>query len=332
MLNPEQKLNSKIGDKDLETRATRDGFGDGLLELGENNENVVALTADLAESTRVNKFAEKYPDRFIECGVAEQNMIGVAAGLALAGKIPFAASYATFSPGRSWDQIRVAVCYSQANVKIVGAHTGVSVGPDGATHQALEDLAITRVLPNLTVVQPADAEEARKATIAVAQLLGPAYLRLTREATPEITTKDSPFKIGKANVLREGDDATIIACGPLVYNALLAAIHLAKEEINVMVINSHTIKPLDEATVIAAAKKTGAVVTVEEHQIAGGLGSAVAECLAKFYPVPMEFIGMPDSFGESGPPTELIKKFGMDEVAIIKAIKQVIKRKGYAKS
>lgn len=332
MLNPEQKLNSKIGDKDLETRATRDGFGDGLLELGENNENVVALTADLAESTRVNKFAEKYPDRFIECGVAEQNMIGVAAGLALAGKIPFAASYATFSPGRSWDQIRVAVCYSQANVKIVGAHTGVSVGPDGATHQALEDLAITRVLPNLTVVQPADAEEARKATIAVAQLLGPAYLRLTREATPEITTKDSPFKIGKANVLREGDDATIIACGPLVYNALLAAIHLAKEEINVMVINSHTIKPLDEATVIAAAKKTGAVVTVEEHQIAGGLGSAVAECLAKFYPVPMEFIGMPDSFGESGPPTELIKKFGMDEIAIIKAIKQVIKRKGYAKS
>ncbi|HAG27562.1 TPA: transketolase [Patescibacteria group bacterium] len=327
MLNPKQKLNPDIGTNDIETKATRDGFGEALLELGAKDENIVALTGDLAESTRVLPFAEKYPERFIECGVAEQNMMGVAAGLALAGKIPFAASYATFSPGRNWDQLRVSVCYSEANVKVIGAHTGVSVGPDGATHQALEDIAITRVLPNLTVIQPCDSIEAAKATTAIAHLKGPHYLRLTREKTPLITTTDSPFTIGKANILKEGKDVVLIGCGPLLYNGIKAAIELEKENIHVLVINLHTIKPLDEETIIWAAKLTGAVVTLEEHQIHGGMGSAVAECLATNYPVPQEFVGMNDSFGESGTPEELWEKYGMGVESIKQTIKKVINRK-----
>jgi len=321
MLNPKQKLNPDIGTNDIETKATRDGFGEALLELGAKDENIVALTGDLAESTRVLPFAEKYPERFIECGVAEQNMMGVAAGLALAGKIPFAASYATFSPGRNWDQLRVSVCYSEANVKVIGAHTGVSVGPDGATHQALEDIAITRVLPNLTVIQPCDSIEAAKATTAIA------HLKLTREKTPLITTTDSPFTIGKANILKEGKDVVLIGCGPLLYNGIKAAIELEKENIHVLVINLHTIKPLDEETIIWAAKLTGAVVTLEEHQIHGGMGSAVAECLATNYPVPQEFVGMNDSFGESGTPEELWEKYGMGVESIKQTIKKVINRK-----
>ncbi len=327
MLNQTQKLNSQIGTDDIDKKATRDGFGEGLLWLGDQNSDVVALTADLAESTRVLEFAKKYPERFVECGVAEQNMIGVAAGLALTGKIPFAASYATFSPGRSWDQVRVSVCYSQANVKIVGAHSGVSVGPDGATHQALEDIAITRVLPNLTVIQPIDSVEAYKATLAIGQMKGPAYLRLTREKTPVITSMESPFQVGKANILKEGKDVAVIGCGPILYNGLQAALELEKEGVNVLVINLHTIKPIDSETVLWAAKLCGSVVTVEEHQVNGGLGSAVAEELAKHYPVPIEMIGMQNSFGESGKPEELIEKYGMGAKSIKEAIKKVIKRK-----
>lgn len=327
MLNLKQKLNPNLGKTEIEQKPTRDGFGEALLELGEQNEDIVALTGDLAESTRVLPFAEKFPDRFVECGVAEQNMMGVAAGLALAGKIPFAASYATFSPGRNWDQLRVSVCYSKANVKIIGAHTGVSVGPDGATHQALEDLAITRVLPNLTVIQPCDANEAAKATTAIAHAAGPHYLRLTREKTPLITTQESPFEIGKANVLKEGKDVALIGCGPVLYNGIKAALELEPGNIQVLVINCHTIKPLDEATIIWAAKLTGAVVTLEEHQVNGGLGSAVAECLVKNYPVPQEFVGMPNTFGESGAPSELWEKYGMGVESIKQAIQKVIKRK-----
>lgn len=331
MLNPEAKLNPKIGqgdsDKDIEQVPSRNGFGEGLLFLGEHNPEVVALTADLAESTRVLDFAKKYPERFVECGVAEQNMTGVAAGMALTGKTPFIASYATFSPGRSWDQVRVSIAYSEANVKVAGHHTGVSVGPDGATHQALEDIALMRVLPNMTVVVPCDAIEARKTTIALGTTKGPAYFRLGREKTPVMTTEDTPFTVGKASVFKEGKDVALIGSGPVLYNGLKAALELEKEGISVLVINNHTIKPLDTETIIWAAKLTGAVVTLEEHQVMAGAGSAVAECLAQNHPVPIEMVGMPDSFGESGNPDELIKKYGMDSAAIKKAIKKVLDRK-----
>lgn len=327
MLNETQKLNPNVGKSEIEQKSTRDGFGEALLWLGQHDDRVVALTGDLAESTRVLDFARKYPSRFIECGVAEQNMMGVSAGLALTGKIPFAASYATFSPGRSWDQLRVSVCYSNANVKVVGAHTGVSVGPDGATHQALEDIAITRVLPNLTVIQPVDSVEAYKATLAISQTPGPVYLRITREKSPIITTQDSPFEVGKANIIKEGKDVALIGCGPILYNGIKAAIELEKENISVLVINNHTIKPIDSATIIWAAEMTGAVVTLEEHQVSGGMGSAVAEELVKSHPVPIEMIGMPNSFGESGSPEELIEKYGMGVESIKQAIKKVIKRK-----
>lgn len=323
----EQMLNPNIGQDNIEQVPTRNGYGEGLLVLGEADPNVVVLTADLRDSVKAGDFAKKYPDRFVECGVAEQNMMGMAAGLALAGKTAFVSSYAVFSPGRSWDQLRVSVCYSRANVKVVGAHTGVSVGPDGATHQALEDIAITRVLPNLTVVVPIDALEAKKATIALGELKGPAYLRLTREKTPLITTEDSQFEIGKADMLRDGSDVAIIGCGPVLYNALLAAVELEKEGIQVMVVNNHTIKPIDEEAIIAAAKKCGAVVTLEEHQVMGGAGSAVCEVLSKNYPVPVEMIGMQDHFGESGEPDELIQKFGMGTSDLVEAIQRVLKRK-----
>lgn len=327
MLNPSQKLNPKIGQEDIEQVPSRNGFGEGLLHLGQHNKDVVALTGDLAESTRVLEFAKKYPNAFVECGVAEQNMMGVAAGLALAGKTPFVASYATFSPGRNWDQLRVSVAYSMANVKVAGSHAGLSVGPDGATHQALEDIAITRVLPNMTVVVPCDSIEAKKTTIALGGTAGPAYFRLGREKTPVMTTEESPFSVGKASVFKEGSDVAVIGSGPIVYAGLQAALELEKEGINVLVINNHTIKPIDEETIVWAAKLTGAVVTLEEHQLMGGAGSAVAEVLAQHYPVPIEMIGMPNSFGESGNPEELLKKFGMDKDSIIAAIRKVLKRK-----
>ncbi len=320
-------LNPKIGQADIEQVPTRNGFGEGLMELARENDKVVVLTADLAESTRVLDFSKAFPERFIECGVAEQNMMGVAAGLALYGKIPFATSYATFSPGRTWDQLRVSVCYSQANVKVIGCHTGVSVGPDGATHQALEDIAITRVLPNLTVVVPCDSVQAKQATMAIGNMVGPAYLRLTREKTPVMITEDVSFEIGKAQVFREGTDVAIIGSGPVLYNGLLAAIALEKEGISVMVVNNHTIKPIDSETIIMAAKKCGAVVTLEEHQVMGGAGSAVAEVLAKNYPVPVEMLGVQDHFGESGQPNELIEKFGMGVGAIKEAVRKAVSRK-----
>ncbi len=325
------ELNIKLGQENIEQTATRDGFGEGLLELAREIPNVVVLTADLAESTRVLEFAKAFPDRFIECGVAEQNMMGIAAGLALAGKIPFATSYATFSPGRNWDQLRVSVCYSQTNVKVIGCHTGVSVGPDGATHQALEDIALTRVLPNLTVVVPCDSIQAKQATLAIGKLQGPAYLRLTREKTPVITTPETPFEVGKAQIFRDGTDVCIIGSGPVLYNGILAALELEREGISVMVLNNHTIKPIDAETIIAVAKKCGAVVTLEEHQVMGGAGSAVVEVLAKNYPVPVEMVGVQDHFGESGQPDELIEKFGMGKNAIIEAVRKVLRRKNETK-
>jgi len=328
MLNKKAKLTSKILKKSIDMAPTRNGYGDGLVWLGENNPDVLVLTGDLSESTRSAAFAEKFPERFVEVGVAEQNMMGIAAGLALSGKIPFVSSYAVFNPGRNWDQFRVSVCYSQANVKVAGAHAGISVGPDGATHQALEDIAITRVLPNLTVIVPADYEETKKATIDAAQKIkGPVYFRFAREKTAVFTTSKSPFKIGRAETLRTGSDVAIIGSGPVVYNALLAADELGKQGIESTVINNHTIKPIDRKTIAAAAKKCGAVVTVEEHQINAGAGSAVIEVLAEEYPVPVERVGMPDTFGESGAPEELIEKYGMGKDSIIEAVKKVIKRK-----
>jgi transketolase len=313
--------------KEVDFAPTRDGFGAALLELGESNPNVVALTGDLADSTRVLDFKKKYPERFVEIGVAEQNMMGVAAGLALAGKIPFVASYATFSPGRSWDQLRVSVAYSKANVKVAGMHTGVSVGPDGATHQALEDIAIVRTIPDIVVIVPADAYQAKLATLAAAAYQGPVYLRFTREKTALFTKLEDKFEIGNADILKDGSDVAIVACGPVTYNALLAAEELEQQGIHAMVINNHTIKPMDADTIIEAAKKCGAVVTLEEHQVNGGAGSAVCEVLAKNFPVPVEMLGMQDTFGESGQPEELIEKYGMGKSAVIAAVQKVLKRK-----
>lgn len=306
---------------------TRNGYGDALLELGAHDERVVVLTADLAESTRAHLFRDKYPERFIDCGVSEQNMVGVAAGLALSGKIPFLSSYAVFMPGRTWDQVRVSVCYSQTNVKLIGAHAGLSVGPDGATHQALEDIAIMRVLPNLVVLVPCDYNETKQATLAMAAYEGPAYLRMTREKSPVILSEDTPFVIGKHAILRVGSDVTIVACGPLVYQALCAAETLAKRGIEAEVINASTIKPFDDKTLLKSIKKTGCAVTVEEHQVYGGLYGAVSEICAKLLPIPIEAIGMPDSFGESGTPEELLHAYGMTEEAIVKVAKLAIKRK-----
>ncbi|MFH1253584.1 MAG: transketolase family protein [Candidatus Uhrbacteria bacterium] len=308
--------------------ATRDGFGQGLVEAGKKNKQVVVLSADLTESTRCLPFKKQFPERFIQLGVSEQSMASIAAGMSLVGKIPFITSYAVFSPGRNWEQVRTCIALQNSNVKIVGSHAGLNVGPDGASHQGLEDIALTRVLPNMTVVVPCDAEEARKATLAAAELVGPVYLRLTRESSPAITVTNSPFKIGRAETLRPGKDATIIAAGPIVFEAIEAAkILKQKNNLNVRVINCHTIKPLDQKTILTAAKQTGAIVTAEEHMMAGGLGSAVAELLVATYPVPMEFVGVKDKFGESGKPMELMKKYGLLAENIVKAVLRAIKRK-----
>ena len=336
MLNPEAKLNPKLFDPDVEQKPTRAGYGDGLLQAGEENSNVVALSADLTESTQAHKFAQKFPERFFECGVAEQNMATIAAGLGISGKIPFISSYATFSPGRNWEQIRTTIAYNDSNVKIAGHHTGISVGPDGATHQATEDIAMMRAMPNMRVFVPCDAIEAKKATLAAAKIWGPMYLRFAREKTPVITTEETPYVPGKAEVFWSPaatsgrllkPSVLIISCGGLTYNALCAARDLGHEKIGVYVVNCHTVKPLDETKIIELAKKTGAVVTVEEHQIAGGLGGAVAELLARHAPTPVEFIGMKNTFGESGPPNELIQKYGMGAGDIKAAAHRVLKRK-----
>jgi len=324
----DRTLNQKLFDQDVERVPTRFGYGEALLELGENNPEVVVLTGDLAGSTNVAEFGKKYPERFFECGVAEQNMTGIAAGLAAGGKIPFISSYAVFSPGRAWDQVRVSVCYSNLNVKIAGAHTGVSVGPDGATHQALEDVAIMRVLPNMTVVVPCDSIQTKQAALKAAECTGPYYFRFSREKTPVITTEQTEFQVGKAQVLWEsGHDVAIVACGPLVYQALVAASELSRDGLGVVVVNNHTIKPMDTVTMMKVARDCGAVVTVEEHQVQGGMGAAVAEVLVKNYPVPVEMVGMPNSFGESGEPEELLEKYGMSVVSIKSAVNKVLQRK-----
>ena len=325
MINPEAKLISDINNPEMVP--LRDGFGSGVFEAGEKDERVVVLCADLKESTRCDKFADKFSDRFLEMGVAEQNMALVASGLANYGKIPFIASYATFSPGRNNEQIRTNIALNNVSVKIAGHHAGVSVGPDGATHQALEDIALMRVLPNMVVIVPCDVIEARKATVAAASNGKPTYIRYGREKSPVITTENSPFEIGEELILREGKDVSIIGCGILLHNALLAAEELSKEGIECEVINCHTIKPIDEKTIIKSAKKTGCVVSVEEHQIAGGLGSAVAETLSRNYPVPQEYVGMQDRFGESGKAEELIEYFRMGGDSIKETVRNVIKRK-----
>ncbi len=331
MLNDEHKLAADIFGKPSEA-PTRNGYGEALLELGEKEPKVVVLCADLAESTRSLAFKEKYPERYVELGVAEQNLATIAAGMANYGKIPFIASYAAFSPGRNNEQIRTTAALNDVPVKVMGMHAGVSVGPDGATHQALEDIALMRVLPNMIVLSPCDAEEARKAVLAAAAHPGPAYVRFAREKTPCMTTKETPFKLGKAETLwlpEKGEKAAvaIFATGPLVYQALEAARELEKSGVHTTVTNVHTIKPLDREAVSALAREAGAAVTVEEHQIAGGLGGAVAELLAQTNPVPMEFVGVQDRFGQSGEPAELLHEYGMDTPAIIAAVQKVIPRK-----
>ncbi len=312
-----------------ELKPTRDGYGTGLVKAGEKNKSVVALCADLTESTRTQAFAEKFPARFFECGVAEQNMACVAAGLAISGKIPFIASYAAFSPGRNWEQIRTTIAYNNANVKIAGHHTGLSVGPDGATHQMTEDIALMRAMPNMKVIVPCDAVEAEKATLAAAHIVGPVYIRFAREKSPVLTGEETPFVPGKAQTVWESrkPQAVIVACGPILYEALLAARELERDGIGSVVVNCHSVKPLDEKKLTDLAKKYGAVVTAEEHQMAGGLGGAVAELLARTCPVPMEFVGMHDTFGSSGSPEKLSAKYGMDVQSIVAAAKKAVARK-----
>lgn len=299
----------------------RKGFGLGLVAAGEANSNVVAACADLTESTQMHLFKEKFPDRFIEIGVAEQNLVTVASGMAAMGKIPFVSSYAAFSPGRNWEQIRTTICLNDRPVKIVGSHTGVSVGPDGATHQMLEDIALMRVLPNMIVIAPADSIEAKKATLAMAKNKKPNYLRLAREAVPVITKEDTPFEIGPAYVLKEGADVTIAATGTMTYQALIAAESLAKDNISAEVLHVPTIKPLDVETIIASVKKTNLLVTIEEGQAAAGFGSALSEAVSEYYPVTTKRIGISDRFGESGTPEELLEHFGLTAKHICFAVR-----------
>lgn len=329
MISKKAKLSKDLFKKNIEQVPTRNGYGEGLVAAGEKDEKVVVLCADLTESTRSIYFKEKFPERFVEIGVAEQLLATVAAGMANYGKIPFISSYAVFSPGRNYEQIRTTVALNDVPVKIAGAHAGISVGPDGATHQALDDIGMMRIMPNMVVVVPGDAIETKKAVIEAAKNGKPTYLRFAREKTPVFTTEATPFEVGRAEVFWESKDpqVAIIACGPLVYEALLAAKELEKSKIEALVINSHTVKPIDEQVVIRATKTAGAVVTVEEHQVAGGLGGAVAEVLSKNFPAPMEFIGMPDSFGESGQPDELLEKYGMKAKNVVEAAKRAIKRK-----
>jgi len=329
MLNPALKLNQKILDKDVEVAPTRKGYGDALEKLGEVNPNIVVLCADLTDSTQCAKFAEKFPERFIECGVAEQNMAAIAAGLGVSGKIPFISSYATFSPGKNWETIRTTIVYNQSNVKIAGHHSGIVTGADGATHQATEDIASIRAWPLIKIIIPCDSNEGYRATKAAAEIVGPFYLRFTRDKTPVITTEKTPFDINKAQTywVSKKPQATIFGTGHLLYYALLAAKELEKEKIDVDVVNVATIKPIDEVTIVSSVEKSGAVVTVEDHQITGGLGGAIAEVLSRNKPLPMEYIGLQDTFAESGKPAELIKKYRMDDEAIIEAVKKVIKRK-----
>jgi transketolase len=330
MLNPELKLNIKIFADDCEQVPIRKGFGDGLAQAGEKYPNIVALCADLTESTQMHLFKNKFPERFVEIGVAEQNLASVASGMAAMGKYPFLSSYAMFSPGRNWEQIRTTIAYNNRPAVIVGSHAGISVGPDGGTHQAIEDIAITRVIPGMTVISPCDAIQAKKATLALAADQKICYLRLAREKTPIITTEDTPFEIGKGQVLYRPEGlahVTLVATGALVAHALKATKYLEKKGIKALVINIHTIKPIDRELLVQSARETKTIITIEEHQIACGLGSAVAEVLAQEYPVPMEFIGVHDKFGQSGTPNELLEHYGMGIDAILVATQKVLSRK-----
>lgn len=331
MLNPKLKLNPKIFSSDVEQIPIRKGFGEGLLLAGEKDKNVVALCADLTESTQMIFFKEKFPERFIEIGVAEQNLVTVASGMSAMGKIPFCSSYAMFSPGRNWEQIRTTIAYNNRKVVIVGSHSGISVGPDGGTHQALEDMALMRVMPNMDVVSPCDALEAKKATLALAKSERPAYLRLVREKTPVITTEDTPFSLEKSEIYWMPDvglaQVGIIVTGGLMHRALLAAKELETEGIKTKVMNICSIKSIDVDAIVALAKETHSIVTVEEHQVMGGMGSAVAEVLAQNCPTPIEFIGIQNKFGQSGTPDELIEHYGMGKNSIKDAVRKVLARK-----
>lgn len=312
---------------ELTAEPIRKGFGRGLLEAGKRDKNVVAACADLTDSTQMNLFKAEFPDRFVEIGVAEQNLVTVGSGLSAMGKIPFVSSYAAFSPGRNWEQIRTTICLNDRPVKIVGSHAGVSVGPDGATHQMLEDITLMRSLPNMVVLAPGDSVEAEKATLAMATDKRPTYLRLAREATPIITTPETPFEIGKAYVFKEGSDVTLIATGTMTYQAMEAANQLEKDGINAEVVHVPTIKPLDDATILASVRKTGAVVTAEEAQIKGGLGGAIAELLSENHPTILKRIGMQDEFGQSGTPDQLLEHYGLDAKHIRLAAHAVIDKK-----
>jgi len=305
---------------------TRSGFGDGILEVARKNPNVVALTADLAGSLKLHPFIKEFPDRFVQCGIAEANMIGVAAGMTIGGKIPYTTTFANFSTGRVYDQIRQSVAYSGKNVKICASHAGLTLGEDGATHQILEDIGLMKMLPGMTVIVPCDYAQTKAATMAIADYQGPVYLRFGRPVWP-IFTSDLPFEIGKAQFFSEGTDVTIFACGHLVWNAIQAGALLQEKGISVEVVNIHTIKPLDEEAVINSLKKTKCAVTAEEHNIYGGMGDAIAQCAAKHFPVPIEYVGTKDTFGESGTPEQLLKKYGLDVVDIVTAAEKVLARK-----
>ena len=308
-------------------KATRFGFGEGLVELGKKDDKIFALGADTVSSVAMDGFQREFPERFINVGIAETNLLGVAAGLSIVGFIPFVSTYGVFASGRPWEQIRTTICYSKLNVKIGGSHSGLMVGPDGATHQALEEISIMRCLPNMTVLVPCDLIETKKATIAAAYYNGPVYIRYGRESIPIITEDKTPFEIGKAIKMKDGKDVCIMACGSMVYEALMAAEILEKENIKARVLNIHTIKPMDKQAIIEATKDCGAIVTVEEHQIFGGFGSAVAEVVVSNNPVPMEFVGIKDTFGESGKPADLIAKYGLKDINIVEAVRKVLKRK-----
>jgi transketolase len=310
---------------EVEKGKTRDGFGEALVKLGEINKEVVVLSADLAHSVRTMWFKEKFPKRFFQVGIAEANMTGIASGMAKMGKIPFMATFGVFATGRNWDQIRMSIAYPKANVKICASHTGVfSVGEDGASHQSTEDIALMRVLPNMNVIVPCDKLETYRATFAVSKINGPVYLRFGRESMPIITTNRTPFRIGKAEVFRDGSDVSIIACGPMVYEALIASKKLEKQGIDARVINNHTIKPIDKKTIVKAAKETNAIITAEEHQIHGGMGSAVAEVLSKNEPVPIKMVGIYNKFGKSGPSEQLQKEYGLTSDDLVKHVHEVL--------
>ncbi|MBA2498588.1 MAG: transketolase family protein [Chitinophagaceae bacterium] len=305
---------------------TRSGFGDGIVEVARKNENIVALTADLAGSLKLNQFMKEFPERFFQCGIAEANMMGIAAGLTIGGKIPYTTTFANFSTGRVYDQIRQSIAYSNKNVKICASHAGITLGEDGATHQILEDIGLMKMLPGMTVIVPCDYSQTKAATIAIAEYQGPVYLRFGRPVWP-IFTNEEDFKIGKAQYFSEGSDVTIFACGHLVWNAIQAGAILQEKGISVEVINMHTIKPLDEDAVIKSIRKTKCAVTAEEHNIIGGLGDAIGQCAAKHFPIPIEYVGTKDTFGESGTPSDLLKKYGLDIPDIVAAAEKVLQRK-----